>query len=287
MKRLSALPYYGGKSVLSPTGKGRWIASLLPARTDVLYCEPFAGMLGVLLHRQPSKTEIVNDASERVVNWWRVVRDRPAEFEWMIQHTPHSRKEFEWAKANLDCADELRRALAFHCIVTQSALSTDIQVRWKMRRQPNVGSTNSPWKPGRIGALAERLRRVQLECCDAVDLLRKTAGVERAVIYCDPPYASADTSPYAHDVDSDKLAAVLLAQQGQVAISVYGGEWDCLGWHRQELETFTSQIGRSTRKDGIRTEVLWTNYEPQMRAVLPAKAGAKSTESMSPRLLPG
>ena len=38
-------------------GTGRWITSLLPQRAGVLYCEPFAGMLGVLLQRPPSKSE--------------------------------------------------------------------------------------------------------------------------------------------------------------------------------------------------------------------------------------
>lgn len=75
MRRLSALYWPGGKSG-NGAGVGRWIADQLPWRYSSCYVEPFAGMLGVLLQRKPVQTEIVNDSDERVVNWWRVVRDR-------------------------------------------------------------------------------------------------------------------------------------------------------------------------------------------------------------------
>ena len=64
------LSYYGGKN--PQRGVPHWINSLLPSTKEcTLYVEPFCGMMGVLLSRQESFCEIVNDANERVVNWWR------------------------------------------------------------------------------------------------------------------------------------------------------------------------------------------------------------------------
>jgi len=266
MNRLSGLPYYGGKSVLSNTGTGPWINSLLPQDTDVLYCEPFAGMLGVLLQRQPAKKEVVNDKSEHIINWWRVVRDMPTEFEYLTQHTPQSRSEFEWAKENMNNPNSLYRALAFHVVCLQGAMHTEKSKHWTKHINPDVG-TIGMWRPNRIKELATRLRKVHLECCDAVKLLRETQNINNAVIYCDPPYSLADTSPYVEEVDRDELMPLLLSQQGKVAISGYGDEWDCLDWHRSEYQTFTKQI----RGGSERIEVLWTNYKPQAQTYISMK----------------
>jgi len=216
-------------------------------------------MIGVLLQRAPAKVELINDLNERVINWWRVVRDRAEEFERLIACTPHSRSEFEWAWENLDNEDPLYRALAFHVVCSQSARHTDLSGRWILKRNPGAGSIGL-WHKKKVVSLAHRLRHVQLEMCDAVALLEKLAGMTDATIYCDPPYEDADDSPYAHTVDRGALHDVLLRQRGQVAVSGYGDEWDSLGWRRAELDTFTLYPGGS---GSARTEVLWMNYEPE------------------------
>ena len=84
------LPYYGGKRGY---GKAEWIASFLPHTPDSCYVEPFAGMAAVLLARSPVDIEILNDANERIVNWWRIVRDEAEEFGRLIDFSPFSRAE--------------------------------------------------------------------------------------------------------------------------------------------------------------------------------------------------
>ena len=63
--------YYGGKARLAG-----WIASLLPAHRT--YVEPFCGSAAVLFAKRPSPTEILNDLDGAVVNFFRVLRERPA-----------------------------------------------------------------------------------------------------------------------------------------------------------------------------------------------------------------
>ncbi len=77
-KRPRSIVYWGGKSPYD-RGTGRWIANLLPNVPGHTYCEPFAGMLGGLLQRERASREIINDLNGDIANFWRVLRDRPAE----------------------------------------------------------------------------------------------------------------------------------------------------------------------------------------------------------------
>ena len=252
------LPYYGGKR---GGGKGEWIAGLLPSEKNSCYIEPFAGMAGVLLSRQPVKVEILNDLNGRLVNWWRAVRDWPEEFSWLVEHTPISRDKYTWAARAVDDPElpAIRRSLAFHILLDQSPVASDCRLSpggWSRRFTPAVGSIARHSKED-IKRLSARLWTVQLDNCDALGLLERTADCDYAVIYCDPPYPTADTSAYAFgNLDFHRLADLLRLQKGAVAVSGYPGEWDCLGWAAEQKQAIRRQISGGGEP---RTEVLWRN----------------------------
>ena len=258
MTEYRSLPYYGGKRGY---GKGQWIAGLLPWEKNSCYIEPFAGMAGVLLARPPVKLEMLNDLNGRVVNWWRVVRDFPGEFGRLVEHTPFSRDEYRWACAVVDdqALPDIQRALAFHIVISQCITAGDNRLNggsWNRRFNPAVGSI-SRRSAGDIVRLAKRMRDVQLENSDALGLLERTADGDYAVIYCDPPYPTSDTTPYSFGkVDYPALVDLLQAQQGAVAVSGYQGEWDNLGWAAEYHPALRRKIGSGVEP---RTEVLWRN----------------------------
>ena len=103
--------YYGGKAHLAPK-----IAALLPPHDH--YVEPFAGSLAVLLAKEPSRAETVNDLDGDLVTFWRVLRDRPEELERVCALTPHSVEEFVAAADRADC-DELEAARRVFVVLTQ------------------------------------------------------------------------------------------------------------------------------------------------------------------------
>ena len=257
------LSYYGGKSPRRELT--RWIASRLPWDYYSLYCEPFAGMLGVLLTRRAVRLEVVNDVNERLVNWWRVIRDHPQEFGHQLDWThQQSRVEFAAAKRDLDHPDPVRRAVAFTIVVNNSLQHTDNDGnRWGTYFAVGAGGVYS-WCSKDILRLRERTKHVQLECIDAVELLGRVAGEKGAVVYVDPPYRSADTKNYRFLPDWDKLTEALKAQKGSVAVSGYGDDWDHLGWACEEFEchamVYDAQGGNMNASG--RTEKLWMNYDP-------------------------
>lgn len=277
------LTYFGGKSPASTKKLGPWIASLLPYRVRTLYCEPYAGMLGVLLSRPRCNLEMVNDLDGHVVNWWRIVRERPGDLANLLENTPYAREEFKAAQEELkagEIEDPLRRAYIYHLAMWQSLpLRYPGKRTWGRRfdgDQINVSDKLLPMQPEVLDALSERLRGVQIENRPAVEILRRTAQEPATVIYADPPYPTADKNGYAigaRELDVDELTEVLKEQRGFVAISGQGEEWDHLGWRREEKETYLSanvvvQEGRQVMPR--RTEVLWLNFDPKGRRLVAA-----------------
>lgn len=98
-----ALRYYGGKFRL-----GSWIARHLP--DHVAYVEPFGGAAGVLLRKDPSELEVYNDIDGSVVNFFKVLRERPQELIRQLKRTPFARAEFDLSfKPSPDPLEEARR----------------------------------------------------------------------------------------------------------------------------------------------------------------------------------
>ena len=258
---IRTLPYYGGKSAGpgATTGTGAWLLSLLPY--DRFYAEPFGGLGGILVARDPSPNELLNDLNGRVMNWWHVVRDQRGELIEMLRWSPSTpgRGEYEWALEHLDDPRPVSAAYALSCVLIGSRLSSD---RSGPKQYTYPGRTSHRgWTrhlaEGQLRALSDRLRGVLLEREDATVVLERFASNSRTVVYCDPPYPTA-TREYTHpDVDTERLTAALLAQSGKVLISGYASEWDHLSWEKRSHPTRSTVSGDSAS----RSEVAWTNYD--------------------------
>jgi len=74
--------------------------------------EPFGGAASVLLRKAPAFLEVYNDLGNDVVNFFRILRERPSELISAIDLTPYSRSEF--LQAQETCADDLERARRFY-----------------------------------------------------------------------------------------------------------------------------------------------------------------------------
>ena len=235
-------------------------------------------MAGILLQRRKAPVEIVNDRSRMLMNWWKAVRDCPDEFARLTENTPGSKAEFTDAVDYIGAFDpiepglfeppNLRLALAWHIVITQSVMhAAGGSPRW-------APSWTHPTTGGRrpdIHALAEMMKDVQLHCTEAVEMIRRTADLKDALVYCDPPYPGSDTVHYAAggDVDLEEVGDALKGLPVHAAISGYGDTWDFLGWRREEFVRTYMAPGNVRRehegKVSTRTEVLWMNYEPPRR----------------------
>lgn len=258
--------WYGGKTRLAPT-----IAGLLPPHR--VYIEPFAGSCAVLFAKQPSDCEVINDLDGSVVNFFRVVRDRPEALERACRLSPYSRAEWRNC-AEMDCpdADSVERARRFWVRVTQSfAAKTGSGWSCSTSRSPPA-SVSAIGAVARFEEVAARLRRVAIEQCDAVACIERLARPD-AVIYLDPPYVMSTRSvlgkrpagDYLHeltDADHRRLAAAVHNTPATVVLSGYPSPlYDELyaEWHHIDFRAFAAVGARKGAPLGLRTERLWSN----------------------------
>lgn len=194
-------PIEPARQIAAWRGGKRLLAKRIVARIEAIphrcYAEPFAGMGTVFLRRaRRPASEVLNDINSEIVNLFRVVREHPDELA----------RQFDWSLAS---REEFRRQLA----VPPEAL-TDVQraARFVYLQRLRFGGkvadasmSFSPHYPAkfeaamvlrRIQAAHQRLQRVQIECLDWHDFIRRYDR-DFTLFYIDPPY-------WGHEADYGK-----------------------------------------------------------------------------------
>jgi DNA adenine methylase len=257
----SPVPYFGSKQTIAP-----WIVDLLPACGH--YVEPYCGSLSVLLAKQRSPMETVNDLDGDLMLFWRVLRDRPDDLIRVCALTPHGRAEM--LAAHEPAEDELEQARRVWVRLSQSLGGQLRKNGW--RHYVNPGAKGNFGMPSyldgyvdRMALVAERLHAVSLESMPALDLIAKYGRHAEVLLYVDPPYLGTTreaTTRYRHEMktaeEHRELAAALADCRATVVLSGYHSPlYDELydGWHVYEQATSTG----NGKGDKARTEVLWAN----------------------------
>lgn len=260
-----AFAYYGGKARLAP-----WIASLLPQHR--VYVEPFAGSAAVLFAKPPTSHEILNDLDGQIVNFYRLLRERPEDLEMACRLTPYARDEYLAADFDEPGIDDLERARRWYCRSTQGfGQSATVATGWSIstrQNSPRMGQITN--RLGRFAELAERLRHVFVENLPALDIIDRYGADPTACLYVDPPYlAETRTSLNCyrhemHDEDSHRqLADALREAKAAVVLSGYASplydEDLYAGWERIERQVVLRAGNGRTRRLDNAVEVLWSN----------------------------
>ena len=84
------LKYPGAKNRLAD-----WIIQFVPEHK--VYLEPYFGSGAVFFNKEKAKIETINDMDGEVVNFFRAIREYPAELAKIVEMTPYSREEYEKA----------------------------------------------------------------------------------------------------------------------------------------------------------------------------------------------
>lgn len=282
-----ALRYYGSQWQNAP-----WIIAHWPAHeTRVI---PFMGGLNEELRATRAKLTNASDLDGRVINYFTVVRDRPGELVKAIHLTPWHEGEYEISQVPVpDPLEDARRFwVACWCSVQGGPNPGKSGFRWTKDRAgrwstPATDSMNID----HLFLVAERLRHIHFLKRDGLELIDAHAGVENALIWCDPPFV-ADTRAktregYTHETSEQlhrDIATLLNRIAGYAAITGYGWNedgtknalyenlYEANGWIRVDKEC-------RVNSGGSRTQSLWLS--PRTRAALQDEHRPSTVQQMS------
>lgn len=221
------------KSIIKyPGGKWRiadWIVSKMPEHRS--YLEPFFGSGAVLFHKKRSPIETINDLDGDVVNLFACIRNDPEKLAYMLHYTPYSREVYDSA-FDKETENPFEKARLFLVRMNMShGFKANIKVGWKndvQGRERAYAAYDWQRLPEQISSVAERLRGVQIEHRDALELIQRFHDT-KVLIYCDPPYVL-DTrrgKQYQHEFTNEqheKLLDLLNQHPGPVLLSGYDSE---------------------------------------------------------------
>jgi DNA adenine methylase len=263
--RVVAFNYFGGKTTIC-----KEIEELMPPHRH--YVEVFGGSMAVALNKRPAPITTVNDVNGEVINFFRVLRERPAELAMALALTPVSRAEYAeaWEKVEND----LERARRFYTRIRQSFYGLGAGKKskgWhfvKTIYYSLLPENVNKWRNGIEGLLqiAEIISAWQIECLDFRKLI-SVIDFEEAFFYCDPPYpkeARSSFNDYANEMsnqDHEELATALHSIKGLAMVSGY----ECplmeelyAGWYKHLFRPTRGNIRNAERQ-----ECVWMNYNPK------------------------
>lgn len=286
MELSQPIKWHGGKSYLA-----KLIIELMPPRRSedhpdgwLHYVEPFAGGLAVLLHNDHEGiSEVANDLSGDLANFWRVLQDDHLfeRLRRLAEATPFCEKT--WERAAEQCERQSLRRGMWQPAVVDRAMAFFIWCRQSLagrmksfaplsrtRTRRGMSEQASAWLTAIEGlpAVHERLKRVVILNRPALEVIRGQDG-PRTLYYCDPPYlhsTRATTGDYACEMteaDHEEMLETLLKCQGKVMLSGYRNElYDAklASWRRVDWDVANHAAGGETKRRAV--ESLWLNFAP-------------------------
>ncbi|MFD2961389.1 MULTISPECIES: DNA adenine methylase [Olivibacter] len=255
------ISYYGGKQKLASK-----IVSVIPNHT--LYCEPFLGGAAVFFAKEKSEVEVLNDTNREIMNFYRVIKDDFVSLDKEIKISLHSRDLHRKASViynNPDMFGEIKRAWALWLLSTQS-FSSQLDSSWGFDKTKNTTTKKIINNRDRLDIdIAIRLQNVQLECADALYVI-KSRDHEDAFFYCDPPYVGSDCGHYDGyaDTDYENLLILLSNIKGRFLLSSYPSSILSKyakenGWSQWSYETGVT-VNQKSGYQKRKIEVLTANY---------------------------
>ena len=255
------ITYYGGKQKMA-----QYILPIIPAHE--LYAEPFFGGGAIFFQKPPSKVEVVNDTNKELINFYTVVKNDFVSLEKHIHITLHSRDLHRQAKviySNPDMFNEIKRAWAVWTLAAQS-FSSALDGTWGY--DVAKGTTSKKISNKRESFTEEyaiRLQNVQIECTDALRIIR-SRDTRKAFFYCDPPYYNSDCGHYdGYSIeDFEALLKTLASIEGKFLLSSYHSPilTQYVKEHGWNQKSYASKVSVNKGGNGKeKVEVLTANYD--------------------------
>ena len=265
----SPINWYGGKYYMAND-----IIELFPEHK--MFVEGFGGAGHIIFKKKPSDMEVYNDLHSGLYLLFKLLRENNEELIKAIQLTPYSRKEFmtdnkgSW-KTETNDIEKVRK---FYVEIMQAVGGKGGWCYAKSKSRRGMCQSVSRWL-GNIDEnmpdLIERLRELQIENLDVIELIKKY-DTENTLFYLDPPYIHETRSAqkmYDYEMSNEKhieLVNTLLHIKGKVILSGYEHEiykpLEDTGWQKVLLGDYAKRSQKSNDGELDKgQEFVWINYK--------------------------
>lgn len=214
-----------------------------------------------------SEAEIINDINSEIVNFYEVLQRDFSTLQSEVSISLHSRKLHKHAQVvydNPDMFDRIKRAWAIWMLANGS-FGCNLTAGFGYDKRGSSTRTLANKRNAFTEELSIRIQDVQIECCDALKIIRSRDSKE-TFFYLDPPYVGADQGHYDgySQEDFNSLLEELSKIEGKFLLSSYRNKVlndfvSELGWYQIEFKmakAMTAQTGKTIEK----VEVITTNY---------------------------
>ncbi len=217
--------------------------------------------------KEPAELEIINDVNDNLVNFYRVLKADYSALKCLIDQTLHSRREHEFAQLVYefpDFFDPVRRAWALW-VLSKMSFASMLDGSFGYDKVKNsVAKKIQGSKDLFTEALSQRLERTQIECTDALRIIR-TRDTENTFHFVDPPYVGTDCGHYAGSynlMDFQNLLELLETIKGKFMLTMFPHPMldefiSKNGWKVHQIERTISASKTNRRKQ---IELIVCNY---------------------------
>lgn len=255
---------HGGKYYLS-----KWVVEHFPEGYEAMdYIEPYIGAGSVILNKEKSPLEVVNDINEGIVQIYRALRDEPKHFIRKLKYTTYSENVFNRELKRTEFEDYMDHAFNEFVLRRMSRGGLKKAFAWSDRQRGGQPGDVNAWNTilGILPEIAERLSEIHVFNKPALEIITSFDD-ENALCYCDPPYLTETrTSQKAYedemtDDDHIELSKALNNFRGKVIISGYPSTlYNRLYQNWNMVEKQIANHASQQKKKTTKTEVIWTNY---------------------------
>ncbi len=256
---------HGGKHYLAP-----WIIDHFPVGYENLtFCEPFAGGGSVLLRKNHSCDEIINDLDYNTFAIWTILKYDCDNFVNSLSKIIYNETSFKDAlerKTN----SIFEAALKEYVLRRMSRGGMKKSFAWSNRLRGGKPGDQNAWETmlTQLHFISERIKNVKIENLDFRKIMENYSRSD-VLIYMDPPYLKTTrekNSTKIYDlemtnIDHIDLCRLCLESPAKIIISGYPsqlytellGDWRCL---RRGIANHASQA----KGKKFKTECLWLNF---------------------------
>ena len=259
-----AFKIHGGKHYLA-----NWIIEQFPPNyRELVYVEPYCGAANVLLSKDPSREEYLNDLDPGVISILRTLRDRCPDYVSHLKRIEYKKENFEKALAKTTFTNDLDFAINEFILRRMSRDGLKKAFAWSDRKRGGQPGDVNAWQTilSQLHLIAERLNHILIFNSLALNVINAFNEPD-VLIYCDPTYlpdtrVSKDAYEFEMNLDDHlELAEELNTFKGKVVLSGYPSNlysrlysnWQCV---KKQIANHSSQ----QKKKQVKTECLWKNY---------------------------